>query len=431
MLSPSDDLESLLARVPLTSGSAFNHGGACLVRADLDVPIKNGRVVDVARLASLADTIAVLRSVRKVPVLLGHIGRRPDNTSLPLVPALEQLYSARVFHVGEWFADALSEPSQELQEAIRLAASCDGVVLLENTRKYAFETALWGKSPDAVDEQALNALIVPARALARVARTYISDCIASSNPDWSSLVLPFVAEEATLADGVATEIEQHVIPCSQSTVLIFSGLKPDKLDDLEQIVSRRAGRTVVIGGALAFPFLAAAGNIPMDERDPRLNSDRVEQARRITNSLARSGGTLLVPSDFAKADGTTTSTPRDTDDALDIGPATAKAFDSFLRSLVRDTCQLSVYMNGVLGVVEDARFQAGTRSLFDSLRYMTKHGATTYVGGGDCAAALRHLGDEAWVSHVFTAGGTVLKAMSGRSISFLSALAYAAQRSER
>ena len=429
VLSPSEKLTELLPRVPRSSQLSSSAEGACLVRADLDVPIKDGVVTDAARLESLGETILRLRGRGQVPVLLGHIGRKPENSSLPLVEPLRQLYSSEIVHVGEWFADGqFEEPSDELVAAIQRAQQSGGMVLLENTRKYPFETALWDTLPSELDTQSLSLLFRPAKALASVAESYISDCISSSNPDWSSLVLPFFTDESSLADGVADEIEGNVLSCAESSVLIFSGLKPDKLNDLERIASNGKLRAVLIGGALAFPFLAVRGAMELDESDPRLNSMRVSQANRILETLGSQGAEILLPIDFVREDGSFTSLPHGTRDALDIGPSSVSEFKKTMRRLASGSSTPTVYMNGVFGVIEDSRFQAGTRSILDSLRDMTARGSTTYVGGGDCAAALRQFGDESWVSHVFTAGGTVLKAMSGRPLSFVSALALAGDR---
>jgi 3-phosphoglycerate kinase len=80
------------------------------------------------------------------------------------------------------------------------------------------------------------------------------------------------------------------------------------------------------------------------------------------------------------------------------------------------------FYNGVFGMFEDPRFEAGTKRFIPQLRRMKENGVEVYIGGGEGGAALEKYGEEKWVTHVFTAGGTVLNALGSEPIPYLAAL---------
>ena len=80
------------------------------------------------------------------------------------------------------------------------------------------------------------------------------------------------------------------------------------------------------------------------------------------------------------------------------------------------------FHNGVFGMFEKEEFSHGTRKFIDQLKHMTDSGVEVYVGGGEGGAALHRYGDESWVTHCFTAGGTILKALGSQPIPYIKAL---------
>lgn len=421
VIEPHDSLCELL-NLTKKLGSDIPKVKHALVRADIDVPIADDQVTDSARLESLNNTLHLLWGNGIVPIIFGHVGRVPTNSAKPISEALSKRYDCNVALITEWFSDeTFTKLSDEFIDSLN-SKNKRSLILLENTRKYSFETLLWGKSPGMISNIDIDQLRVPAETLIQASQLFVSDSIASSNPDWSSLVLPFYADYSLLAQPVANEFEQFILPCTNSDVLIFSGLKADKLDDLERITASGLIQLIIVGGALALPFLVIKGNISEDQTHPLLNSKRVEQARAIMEKISNQGGIIALPLDGIDSNGRICGSISSHLDMLDIGPKTIETYNKILIDYAKKKSQVTIYMNGVFGKVEDELFQAGTVAMFELLRKVKTYNGKVYIGGGDGAAALRKFGNEKDVNHVFTAGGTVLKAMSGRPISYLSSL---------
>ena len=432
-----DSLEAILELVPsLADFGGIPPSSLVLVRADIDVPIKDGRVADVTRLESFRHTIEYCREHRLIPVIFGHVGRDARNTAMPVAAALEELYGSRVIFVDQWFDERNAVITKACRERLSTARPGE-LVLLENTRMYSFERELWNVTTSASDTVATTLDRVTREFCQTISQYYIFDALAASNLDWSSVVVPAYVSRAALAEGISKEFNDHVRHARQAQVVIFSGLKLDKLDDLEMMLSRRKVKLILVGGALATALMKArallegktisiglADSNQSKDSKFHIGQERVEQAKRIMTIAVRQGVEVVLPVDFVLDDGSVSATIPQGSLQLDVGPRTLDTFEEHLMDFVGAHKKSVIFHNGVLGKFEDERFEAGTRQLINLLRVLTDAGARTYVGGGEGLLALRKYGDESWVTHAFTSGGTILKAMSGRVISYLNALAY-------
>jgi phosphoglycerate kinase len=143
----------------------------------------------------------------------------------------------------------------------------------------------------------------------------------------------------------------------------------------------------------------------------------------------RRGIELVLPVDFKLGDGRTVETMAPGDQQFDIGPKTIALFEQKVGQFIdshRGQGAVAFY-NGVFGMFEDARFEEGTRAFIAQLKRMTDAGIKVYVGGGEGGTALEKYGRPDWVTHSFTAGGTVLNALGSEPVPYLLALREAAR----
>jgi phosphoglycerate kinase len=201
-------------------------------------------------------------------------------------------------------------------------------------------------------------------------------------------------------------------------VLVLGGAK---MSDKLEVVGNLLGLvdTVLVGGVMAFPFLAALGH-PIGASPA--TREEVETARGQLLRAAAIGTDIVLPSDLVVAQGASNDAPHRTVSrsvppgllGLDIGPETVKLFESVLDGA------RTVFWNGPMGVFEVEAFASGTREI---ARILTASDAYTVVGGGDTGAAIRALGfTDDQFGHVSTGGGASLQYLQGRSLPGLEAL---------
>jgi phosphoglycerate kinase len=159
--------------------------------------------------------------------------------------------------------------------------------------------------------------------------------------------------------------------------------------------------------------------------------DRIEQAKRMVMSGRKQGIEFVLPIDFTLADAAVVSTLKPGDQQFDIGPATTALFEQKIGEFIANTVGKGkpaiAFHNGVFGMFEDPRFEHGTKAFISQLQRLTQAGVKVYVGGGEGGTALEKYGQPDWVTHCFTAGGTVLNALGSEPIPYLVALKMAAK----
>jgi phosphoglycerate kinase len=427
--------EMLSAIPPLEAMSTLPAGTPVLLRGDLDVPVADDEVVDDVRLRSMLPTLQFGLEHGWRWIVIGHIGRKPNLSLAPVARRLEQLCETPAAFVPEWLDESGASVTRDAEQA--LAGQPHGSLLvLENTRRYDVERALWSVTPESFDSVATGLLATAHTVRSSLSSYLVNEGLSASNLDFSSCVLPLIMRRATLGHYTHEELSVAINELSSVDCVVFSGVKANKLDDLEDIVSSRKLRLIVVGGALAMALHKAQaeldggtftyGSPEYDSTDvAHMPAERVIQSRRILEQCRAQHIEILLPVDYRLDDGTVAQSIPDDRKQLDIGPQTLANFETALRDRAADGSVRTAYLNGSVGVFEDPHFSAGTHGMVKAFCGLTSSGVKTFVGGGEARAALLQFASEHDVTHAFTAGGTILKVMKSSPIGYVASNYYA------
>jgi phosphoglycerate kinase len=400
-----------MAKFP-TLGDLDVRGKRVLLRADLNVPVKDGVVTDATRIERLAPTIETLIEKGAMVIVMSHFGR-PDGWPDPaysLRPLIVPLSRAIGGRVVAFAADCIGEEAKRVVAALRPGQ----VALLENLRFHKGEEQ---NSPDF------------ARALAELGDVYVDDAFSAAHRAHASIAaLPHLLPAAA---GKLMEVELAALtaalesPARPVLALVGGAKVSTKLDLLRFVISKVD--VLAIGGAMANTLLFAAGTEigrSLCERDMADNARRVLALARERNcrvilpedavvaaQLAPNTATRTVPVDRVPGDMM----------ILDIGPKTVARIGAAL-----DQARTLVW-NGPLGAFETPPFDQGTAAVAKKVADLTQAGKLLSVaGGGDTVAALALAGMTDRLSYVSTAGGAFLEWLEGRELPGVAALAAAA-----
>ncbi len=384
-------------------------GKTVLVRSDLNVPLDDqGSITDDGRIVASVPTIKSLADRGAKVIILAHLGR-PQGTpeaKYSLAPAAKRLGELLGKHV-ELCATTSGQP------AVELAASLGNgdVAMLENVRFDARET-----SKDSAQRAQLAA------EWAKLGDLYVSDGFGVVHRKQASVT--DLAEALPHAAGILVEKEAKVFAKlladpDRPYVVILGGSKvSDKLGVVENLL--KSVDRLLVGGGMAYTFLAAQG---YSVGNSLLEQEMIDTVKDLVARAASNGVEIVVPVDVVVADAFAADANTQVVDAdaipdgwmgLDIGPKTCELFASKLADAK------TVVWNGPMGVFEMAAFAEGTRAVAVA---MTKINATTVIGGGDSAAAVRVLGiDEDGFTHISTGGGASLEYLEGKTLPGLAVL---------
>jgi phosphoglycerate kinase len=386
-------------------------GRTVLVRSDLNVPLDGGTITDAGRIIASVPTIKALSDAGAKVIVTAHLGRpkgAPD-PAFSLAPVAERL-GAELGRNVQLAGDVVGGDALARSEGLT-----DGdVLLVENVRFDPRET-----SKDAAEREKLAKALVE---LTGDEGAFVSDGFGVVHREQASVydvakLLPHYA-----GGLVAAEVEvltKLTTDTARPYAVVLGGSKvSDKIGVIEALAPKVD--TLVIGGGMAFTFLAARG---LSVGSSLLQEDQIEVCKSL---LERFGDVIHLPVDVvvadkfaADAEAKTVSAEEIPDDwmGLDIGPESVKRFAAVLHEAK------TVFWNGPAGVFEFEKFAAGTKGLAQAIIEATSGGAFSVVGGGDSAAAVRTLGlPEDGFSHISTGGGASLEYLEGKELPGLKVL---------
>ena len=383
-------------------------GRRVLVRGDLNVPLRHGKVSDATRIERLVPTLQELIEKGARVAVISHFDRPkgkvvPEMSLQPLVPALSKaLGGRRVAFARDCIGTAAAEVVDALPEG--------GVALLENLRFHAGEEA----NDDGF-----------ADALAAIGDLYVNDGFSVSHRAHASTAAIARRLPAFAGRGMQAELEALSaaleVPKKPVAALVGGAKVSTKLAVLGHLLERVD--SLIIGGGMANTFLHALG---MDVGTSLCERDLADTAREIMARADSAGCRVVLPSDVVIAaslsEGAATevvqvaAVPPDRM-ILDIGPDSVAALNAHLAD-----CRTLLW-NGPLGAFEISPFDAGTNAVAQRAATLTRAGTLVSVaGGGDTVAALRRADAIDGFSYVSTAGGAFLEWLEGRELPGVAAL---------
>jgi phosphoglycerate kinase len=392
----------------LTINDLDLRGKRVFIRADFNVPLKDGAVTDDTRIRETLPTLrlAIQKSGRLV--LASHLGRPkggPDSkySLAPVAKKLEELLERPVVFASDCVGSDAEAKSKALSDG--------GVLLLENVRFHPEE--------EKNDEGFSKQLAVLCDGL------FVCDAFGSAHRAHASVVgiTRFVKQSAAglLMERELAYLGKALANPARPFVAILGGAKvSDKIEVVENLM--KVADAMLIGGGMAYTFEKAQG---LEIGKSLVEDDKLELAKRLLTEAKQKNFKLLLPVDHVvarefKPDAPATicdvtATPAD-QMGLDIGPKTAAAYSAEIAKAK------TIVWNGPMGVFEMPAFAKGTLEIAKAVSAATTAGATSIVGGGDSVAAVHQSGVANKISHISTGGGASLEFLGGRKLPGVEAL---------
>lgn len=385
-------------------------GQRVLVRCDFNVPLKNGVITDENRIVAALPTIKKLINDGGKVILCSHLGKpkgepKPELSLAPVAVRLSELLGKDVV-----FAADDNVVGENAKKAV--ADMKDGdVVLLQNTRYRAEET----KNVETFSAE-----------LGSLADIFVNDAFGTAHRAHCSTVgVVSYVKEAVAGYLIGKELKylgSAVDNPERPFVTILGGAKvADKLTVIENLLNK--ADTLIIGGGMAYTFLAAKG---YGIGTSLFDAEKVDYCKNMLKKAEEKGVKLLLPIDCtiakdfpdpidADIDVEIVDADKIPDDmmSLDIGPKTAELFANEVMNAK------TVVWNGPMGVFENPTLAKGT---FAVAKALADSSAVTVIGGGDSAAAANTLGFGDKMTHISTGGGASLEFLEGKELPGIAAL---------
>lgn len=385
-------------------------GKKVLVRCDFNVPLKSGVITDENRIVAALPTIKKLLSENAKVILCSHLGKPKGEPKpeLSLAPVAKRL--SEVLGLDVVFAADDNVVGENAKNAVANMKNGD-VVLLQNTRYRAEET----KNGEALSKE-----------LGSLADIFVNDAFGAAHRAHCSTVgVVEYVEEAAVGYLIEKELKYlggAVTTPERPFVTILGGAKvADKLNVIQNLLDK--ADTLIIGGGMAYTFLAAKG---YKVGTSLLDSEKIDYCKDMLKQADEKGVQILLPVDCIIAkdfpnpiDAQIEVQNVDADKipdgymGLDIGAKSAELFSNAVKSAK------TVVWNGPMGVFENPLLAQGTIAVAKAL---AETDAITIIGGGDSAAAVNILGYGDKMSHISTGGGASLEFLEGKDLPGISAM---------
>ena len=398
-----------MSQLPLTLKPDTMRGKTVLFRADLNVPMQDGKVTDTTRIERITDSITALADHGAKVIVLSHYGRPkgkivPEMSLAPVAEALSVALRRPVRFIADVIGVEASKAKAELNDG--------DIIMLENLR---FEAGEEANDPDF------------ARTLAKGVDIYVNDAFSCSHRAHASTeaitaFLPSYAGALMMAELSA--LDQALGQPRRPVAAIVGGAKVStKLDLLRNLITKVD--MLIVGGGMANTFLLAEGH---DIGSSLVESDMIDTATAIRKEAAAIGCRFILPQDGVVATAFAAHAPNrlvhfsdghmaENEMILDAGHDAVATISAAI-----DECQTLIW-NGPMGAFEMEPFDQATTALARHVAKRTDEGALISVaGGGDTIAALNHAQVLNHFSYVSTAGGAFLEWLEGRTLPGVAAL---------
>ncbi len=403
-------------------------GKKVVMRVDFNVPVKNGVITDDTRIKGALASINYVLDNGGSLILMSHMGR-PDEKGITGDTTMKIVadYLAKLLGKEVKFAEDCAAA-----DAQAAALQPGEILMLENTRYHKEEQAKLKQKEGQSDEdfKAAKAALKEqqkelAKKLASYGDVYCNDAFGTAHRAHASTavitkymngpcVAGFLMEKEIAYLGSA--VENPVRPF----VAILGGAKvSDKLAVVRNLLSKVD--TLIIGGGMAYTFLAAQGH---KIGNSLCEADQMDYAREMIADAEKRGVKLLLPVDSIEADkfdaeANTKVVGLDIDDnwmGLDIGPETVKLYSDAIRAAK------TVVWNGPMGCFEMPKFANGTFGVCNAVAEVKANGGISIIGGGDSVSAVKKSGLADKMSHISTGGGASLEYLEGKELPGVAAL---------
>ena len=403
-------------------------GKKVVMRVDFNVPVKEGVIKDDTRIKGALASINYVLDNGGSLILMSHMGR-PDEKGITGDTTMKIVadYLSKMIGKEVKFAEDCGA-ADEAAAALKPGE----ILMLENTRYHKEEQAKLKQKDGQSDEEFKSAKAALkeqqkelAKKLASYGDVYCNDAFGTAHRAHASTavitkymngpcVAGFLMEKEIAYLGSA--VEKPVRPF----VAILGGAKvSDKLAVVKNLLSKVD--TLIIGGGMAYTFLAAQGH---KIGNSLCEADQMDYAREMIADAAKRGVKLLLPIDSIEADkfdpeANTKVVGLDIDDnwmGLDIGPETVKLYADAIKSAK------TVVWNGPMGCFEMEKFNKGTFGVCDAVAEVKANGGISIIGGGDSVSAVKKSGLADKMSHISTGGGASLEFLEGKELPGVAAL---------
>ena len=376
-------------------------GKRVLCRCDFNVPTKNGVITSDKRIVAALPTIQYLIAHKAKVILCSHMGKpkgewKPELSLKVVAKRLSELLGQEVIMAADVAGEDAKAKAAALQEG--------QVMLLENTRYIKGET----KNDPELSKQ-----------LASLADIFVNDAFGTAHRAHSSTA--GVADYLPAVCGYLVQKEVSIMGKALANperpfVAILGGAKvSDKLNVINNLLEKVD--TLIIGGGMAYTFLAAKG---YSVGTSLLDSEKIDYCKEMMAKAEAKGVKLLLPIDTVVA--SAFPDPIDGDIAVETVPSDAIPADKMGLDIGEKTRELfadaaknakTVVWNGPMGVFENPTLAEGTLAV---AKAMAESDATTVIGGGDSAAAVQQMGLGDKMTHISTGGGASLEYLEGKTL---------------